>query len=213
MEHTILDIYGTLGFTPKKFLPTLRSRHDVERAVVFHDDHADSQAAAKEVTAYCKSVGIALECVQLDAFDMVECASAMQKKVRARGAENILFNVTGGTTVLNAAAVLTCILEGVPAVYLNQESRSEIPLPLITARYDRLLSTPQRRVLAHINRTKGCTLGELVTGLGQSKPTMSHHVQKLVDYGLVSRRTDDKDARIKRLQAIPSARLLLDGDH
>lgn len=209
-EWCKLDVYGTLGFTPNKFLPTLRGRPDVSRAVVFHDAHPDSKAAARDVAEYCKELGVRFEPIEVDAFDMVACAAAMQAKVRTRKSDDITFNVTGGTKVLNAAAVLTCILEGVPAVYLHEETGQEIPLPLITVRYEKLLSRPQGKVLRFIIDNPGCVLKELVAKGPLSKPTMSHHVKELVDYGLVERRPDAKDGRLRRLHAIPSARLLLD---
>lgn len=211
-------IYGTLGFTPDKFLPTLRQRSDVEAACCFHDDHPDSVEAAREVARYCKDLGVDYASVQVDAFDLVDAAGAMQAEVRDRGPEaaDLVFNVTGGTKVLSAAAILVCILEGLRAVYVHEETGREVPLPLLTVRYDRVLTEAERRVLRFIAEHEGegpdppgTTQADIRAGLELSKPTVSHHVGKLVDHGVVEEAPDPDDGRRKLLTVIPSARLLL----
>ncbi len=204
-------IFGTLGFTPQKFLPSLRHREDVDAAVVFHDDHPDSKNAAAEVGRFCRSMDVKFESVAVDAFDIVACASAMQKLVHRHGPERIVFNVTGGTKVIAAAAILTCFLEGLRAVYIHDETHDEIALPLVTARYDQLLTEPQRRVLRHIAEHPRCTQHEVGAALGISKPTTSHHVKQLMDFGLITQVQDQDDGRKRHLDIIPSARLLLGG--
>lgn len=206
-----MNIYGTLGFTPAKFLPSLRQRSDVERAVVFHDQHADSKKAAQQVALYCRDLGIAFEHHEVDAFDIVASAAAMQERVRKDDPNQVLFNVTGGTKVVSSAAVLTCILEGLRAVYIHEETHDEIALPLITAPYHKLLSAAQRRVLSFIADHTDCNQRQLVDALGSTKPTITHHIKELERYGLVEKRPHPEDSRRKLLRVIPSARLLLGG--
>lgn len=204
-----MEIFGTLGFTPAKFLPTIRERDNVERTVVFHNNNSKSQQAARAIEAYCKEIGI--PCLQrpVDAFDLVECSSAMQDEIRKTRKENVLFNVTGGTKVLTAAAILTCILEGVRATYVHEESGEEVRLPLLTAPYEDLLTEPQRLVLRHVAAHPGSSQQEICNHLGLTKPTVSHHIGKLVHHGLLEQVPDPNDARRKALYLIPSARLLL----
>lgn len=206
-----MNIYGTLGFTPTKFLPSLRQRSDVERAVVFHDQHKDSLKAAQAVGAYCHDLGLQFEHHAVDAFNVVASAAAMQARVRADDPNKILFNVTGGTKVVSAAAVLTCILEGLRAVYIHEVTDEEIALPLITAPYHKLLSVAQRRVLGYVAEHPDCNQRDLVDALGSTKPTITHHIKELERYGLVEKRTHPTDSRRKHLRVIPSARLLLGG--
>lgn len=203
-----MDIFGTLGFTPNKFLPTLREHDNVENAVVFHNNNQKSQAAAKAIDAYCRDVGIPYTQIPVDAFDLIDCASAMQKEIRRTRDGGILFNVTGGTKVLTAAAILTCILEGVRAVYVHEETHDEVPLPLLTAPYEDLLTEPQRQVLQHVAAQPGCSQGDLCNALDLTKPTVSHHIRRLVGHGLLVQTNHPQDARRKSLHMIPSARLL-----
>ncbi|MBW3582597.1 MAG: MarR family transcriptional regulator [Euryarchaeota archaeon] len=207
----MVTLYGTLGFTPEKFYPSIRHRGDVADIVLFHDGHADSEKARSAVAKYCSELDIPFESVAVDAFDLIDSATRIQGVVRKRGQEDAVFNVTGGTKVLTAAAILTCILEGMPAVYIHETTGEEIPLPLITVAYKRLLSDKQRQVLEHVAAHPGCTQAELREALGVTKPTISHHVQGLVDHRLLDERRDPKDARRKRLHLVPSARLLLGG--
>jgi DNA-binding MarR family transcriptional regulator len=204
-----IEVFGTLGFTPQKFLPALRIRDNVHRAVVFHDAHPKAKAALDDIARFCRSVGIPLLAVEVDAFDIVGSAARMQQEIRRAGPASVLFNVTGGTKVLTAAAVLACVLEGVRATYIHEESEEEIPLPLVTARYENILSPPQRRLLRHVATHPGATQSQLVAALGITKPTVSHHVKRLVASGLLRQEPDRHDARRKGLIVIESARLLL----
>lgn len=203
-------VYGTLGFTPEKYLPTLRKRSDLEAAVVFHDAADESVEAAREVGAYCRDLGVDFDRVEVDAFDLVDAAQAIQERVREGRDDEILLNVTGGTKVLTAAAILVAILEGLRTVYVHEETGEEIPLPLITARYEQLLSDAQRRVLRYIAAEEPCYQSDIRDGLDLSKPTVSAHVQALVEYGVLEETPDPEDARRKELRVIPSARLLLE---
>ncbi len=204
-----MQIFGTLGFTPAKFLPTLRQRDDVERAVVFHNNNKKSRDAAGQIESYCRELGIAHDQRPVNAFDLVDCASAMQNEIRKSEGNEILFNVTGGTKVLTAAAILTCILEGVRAIYVHDDTGEEVRLPLLTAPYENLLTEAQRQVLQHVATYPGCSQQEVCNALELTKPTVSHHIGRLVEHGLLLQVADSKDARRKALKVIPSARLLL----
>lgn len=51
------------------------------------------------------------------------------------------------------------------------------------------------RVLAHVRRSKGCSLGELADRRGVSLPTMSKMVSSLVEKGLITREPDPTNRR------------------
>lgn len=202
-------VYGTLGFTPDKLLPSIRTREDVTDVCVFHDDHERSRAAAREVEAYCRDLGVDFQAVEVDAFHLAEAARAIQQALKDLDPADVVVNVTGGTKVLTASAILVCVLEGLRAVYVHGETGEEVPLPLLTVRYDDVLSGALRRVLAHIAAHPGCTQADLRDALDRSKPTISQHVRTLVDHGVVEERPDPDDARRKLLRAVPTAGLLL----
>ena len=203
-------LFGTLGFTPKKLLPSVPKHDGVTKLVFFHDRAGTSRDAAAKVRAFCRDRGLDVEGVELDAFDIVESALAMRARVRREGADRVVFNVTGGTPVLSSAATLTCILEGVRAVYIDERDGEEVPLPLLTMRYGDVLNPEQRRVLEVVARhADGCTQAQIGKATGLSKATVSHHVTNLKAKRLLAAAPDPTDARRETLRVQASAALLL----
>lgn len=180
----------------------------MSKAVVFHDQHPDSQKAAQQVARYCNDLGIDYRAVQVDAFDIVESAAAMQEAIRKDDPRDVLFNVSGGTKVLSSAAVLASILEGLRAVYIHEETGEERPLPLFRARYEDFLTERKREILRYVAEHDGCTQRQVYEALNLSKPTVNGHIKGLVEYGLLEQAKDENDTRVKRLHVIPAARLL-----
>ncbi|HLE98195.1 MAG TPA: DUF6293 family protein [Candidatus Thermoplasmatota archaeon] len=207
-------IFGTLGFTPDKLLPSLASHGDVTRLVFFHDKEPRSVKAAAQVREHCLRRGIESEAHPLDAFDIIECATKMRERVKRHGATSIVFNVTGGTAVISSAATLTCILEGVRAVYLNEKTGKEVDLPLLTMRYDEILNEEQRRVLALVAKKGkgGCSQADIMRDTKLSRATVSHHVKNLKNKRLLRAVPHKEDSRKEVLTVMESAALLLMGD-
>lgn len=204
-------IFGTLGFTPEKLLPTVRATASVRKLHFYHDDHERSREAAERVRAFCRDLRLDVEGVELDAFDIIECARRMRRDLQRAGAENAVFNITGGTPVISSAATLACILEGVRAVYIHETTREEIPLPLLSLRYEEILNKEQRRVLGTVAAAgpAGITQAEIGRRLDLARATVSHHVTKLKRKQLLRAETDEADARSERLFVRESAALLL----
>ena len=93
---------------------------------------------------------------------------------------------------------------------MDERSGAEVPLPLMTIRYEGLLNGPKRRVLALIRDHAGeCTQTDLARELGTSRGTVSHHVTALKRLGLVEA-VPHEDGRKERLRLIPTADLLLE---
>jgi len=185
----------------------------VTKLVFYHDHAAKSREAAEQVRAFCRERGLAAKAIALDAFDIIQCAKAMRADLRKEGAENVVFNITGGTPVISAAATLACILEGVRAVYIDERSQKEVRLPLLSLRYEEILNEPQRRVLRFVSEkgAKGCDQAEIMRALKLSRGTVSHHVTNLKAKQLLSSEADPKDARRETLRVRESAALLLMG--
>lgn len=203
-------VFGTLGFTPKKLLPSVTSHEDVRKLVFYHDRAEKSRQAAERVREFCRERRLDVEGVELDAFDVLECAMRMRRDVRRHGEDEVVFNVTGGTPVISSAATLTCVLEGVRAVYVDERTGKEVNLPLLSLRYDEILNAEQRRVLVFVaKRADGCTQADVMRGLKLSRATVSHHVQNLKRKQLLRAEQDPKDARRETLRVQESAALLL----
>ena len=148
-----------------------------------------------------------------DAFDLLHVASQIRadvRKERATGAE-IRFNIAGGTRLMSSAALLVCVLEGIPATYVHDDTYQEIPLPLLRITYGEGLTPKQREVLTFLvkNREKDFTETALARALGVHKATMNHHLRELDAKGAIERLPDAKDARKLVIKPAPAMDLLV----
>ncbi|MDQ1372288.1 MAG: MarR family transcriptional regulator [Candidatus Thermoplasmatota archaeon] len=218
-------VFGTLGYRPKSLIPTLRSTEGVDKLVFYYGaDKADPEAgkkvleARKTVVDYCAKMGIAVDPVELsDPFDFKGIASRIRKDLRrhkAEGKEIAVFNIAGGTRPTSSAALLVCILEGVPTVYIHDVTYDEIRLPLLKMEYDKVLSKEEKEILRFLSKDGGAgmTEVELAAGLGKHKATMNHHVKNLVRKGAVRLDRHPTDQRKKLVRVEDSTELLLGDD-
>ena len=207
-------LFGTLGWRPQSLLPSIRSTENLERVVFYHSDHAKSREARAKVMEFCRSLGVAASAVEVsDAFDLLQVAGEIRadiRKERAAGSD-LRFNIAGGTRLMSSAALLVCILEGIPATYVHDETYQEIPLPLLRISYGEGLTARQREVLSFLvrNRDKDFTETALAKALGVHKATMNHHVRELEAKGGVARLADPKDARRLIVKPSPGMELLV----
>jgi CRISPR locus-related DNA-binding protein len=208
----VVTVFGTLGFTPEKFLPSLRHHAPIDRVCVFHDADERSHEAAEEVAEHCSNIGLPCEAVEVDAFDMLEATKTIRDEVTEVDPSDVVFNITGGTAVLTCAALLTSVLEGLRAETTDLRDASQPPeaLPLMTMSYKELLTDAQRNVLSAIAERNGkVSQRDLTDVLDLRKATVSHHVKSLKERGLVTGQRAE-DARMEYLEVPPSADLLLE---
>ena len=215
-------VFGTLGYRPKSLIPTIRSTANVDKVVFyFGADRSEPtavksvMAAKKEVVDYCNGMHLVVDPVELeDPFDFKNIAMRIRSDIRKHKNEHkeiAIFNIAGGTRPTSAAALLVCILEGIPTVYVHDVSFEEIHLPLLRIEYANVLSTEEKEILRFLidNRTKDLTEKELADSLGKHKATMNHHVKNLVADGVVRLERHPKDQRKKVVKLEESAELLL----
>ncbi len=207
-------LFGTLGWRPQSLIPSIRSTEGLERVVFYHSDHAKSREARARVIEFCRALGVAAAANEVsDAFDLLQVASQIRtdvRKERATGAE-IRFNIAGGTRLMSSAALLVCVLEGIPATYVHDDTYREIPLPLLRITYGEGLTPKQREVLTFLvkNREKDFTETALARALGVHKATMNHHLRELDAKGAIERLPDAKDARKLVIKPAPAMDLLV----
>lgn len=215
-------VFGTLGYRPKSLIPTLRSTEDVDKLVFyFGADRTDPEAedrvseAKQTVLEYCAKMRIAVDPVELgDPFDFKRIAGQIREDLRKHkreGKEIAVFNIAGGTRPTSSAALLACILEGVPTVYIHDVTYEEIRLPFLKMEYDQVLSKEEKEILRYLskNRGRGLTEVELASRLGKHKATMNHHVKNLVGKGAVRLERHPSDQRKKVVTLEDSTELLL----
>ena len=215
-------VFGTLGYRPKSLIPSLRSTKDVEKLVFyFGADRNDPEAprkvseASRTMVDYCSKMGIAVDPVELkDPFDFKGIATRIRKDLRkhkSEGKEIAVFNIAGGTRPTSSAALLACILEGVPTVYIHDVTYEEVRLPLLKMEYDQVLSKEEKEILRFLARDQGLrvTEVELASKLGKHKATMNHHIKNLVKKGAVRLERHPTDQRKKVVRVEDSTELLL----
>jgi CRISPR locus-related DNA-binding protein len=218
----MVAVFGTLGYRPKSLIPTIRSTPDVDKVVFYCGaDKKDAEAvkkvaeAKKAVLEYCTAMRIPAEAVELeDPFDFKRIALRIRgdiRKHRREGKEIAVFNIAGGTRPTSSAALLTCILEGVPTVYVHDVTYEEIPLPLLRMEYNRVLSKEERSILSVLlkNRSKDMTEVDLARLLGKHKATVNHHLRNLIAKGAVRLEKHKSDSRKRVVRVEESTELLL----
>ncbi len=218
-------VFGTLGFRPKSLIPTIRSTANVEKVVFYCGaDRADPEAvrnvaeARKAVLDYCRSMKLAVDAVDLeDPFDFKSIATRIRGDIRRHkreGKKISVFNIAGGTRPTSSAALLACILEGVPTVYVHDVTYEEIPLPLLRMEYSQVLSGEEREILRTLlrNRSRKLTEIDLSKLVGKHKATVNHHIKNLVAKGAVRLDAHPTDSRKKVVTVEESTELLLGDD-
>jgi len=215
-------VFGTLGFRPKSLIPTIRSTPDVEKVVFYCGADAKDAAAVKsvnnaraEVVEYCRAMKIAVEPIDLeDPFDFMRIALRIRKDIRRNkkeGRDISVFNIEGGTRPASSAALLVCILEGIPTVYVHDVTYEEIHLPLLRIEYNQILSGEEKEILRVLmkNRSKSLTEMDLASLVSKHKATINHHIRNLVAKGAVRLDKHPSDARKKVIRIEESTELLL----
>ncbi len=215
-------VFGTLGYRPKSLIPTLKSTPGVDKLVFYTGaDKADAEAerrsaeARREVLEYCKRLGIEAVAVTLkDPFDFKGIALRIKTDIRshkAKGEDIAVFNIAGGTRPTSSAALLVCILEGIPTVYVHDVTYEEIRLPLLRIEYSRVLSKEEREILRLLVRNSGRLLSqvELAALTDKHKATLNHHIKNLIAKGAVRLQNHPDDARKKVVVLEDSTELLL----
>lgn len=221
----MVAIFGTLGYRPKSLIPTIRSTPNVEKVVFYYGiDHEDKDAVAKvpearkSVIEYCRTMKIAVDAVELpDVYDFKNIAMRIRNDIRKHkreGKEIAVFNIAGGTKPTSSAALLACILEGVPTVYVHDRTYEEIHLPLLRMEYNEVLSKEEQEILKTLsrNRTKNLTEVDLASLVNKHKATVNHHIKNLVSKGAVRLERHSEDARKKVVRIEESSELLLGDD-
>ncbi len=210
-------IFGTVGSNPKVLIPTLRVREDIEKVVYYFakDDEREkvSEKTAKVLQEYCERRMIKYEAKALDSsVDLLKIAKKIRtdlSQYKSRDSD-IVFNVTGGTKVMASAALLACILEGIHAVYVNEDTKDEVELPLILYEYKSNLSNAQRKILEAVHRLgNNCNLTEISNDTKLKKSTLSYHIAGLKRMGLISIE-ESADLREKRIKILPAVEIMLD---
>ena len=179
--------------------------------MVYYSPDEKGEKAYQELWGYCSKMNLPLKPTKLKApFDLIKTANEIRKDLKAYAKKDIIFNITGGTKVMASGALLACILEGKPAVYCNEKTGKEEPLPLMQIKYEDFLSEQQRKILKIIKELgEKCTAVAVAKKAALKKATVSHHIKELEDRGLITIETSKEDSRKKFLKISESVELLV----
>lgn len=207
----MVTIFATLGWEPKSVIPSIKSRDNVEELIVYCSPDKKGEAAWQKLWEYCSSIDLSVKPVKLkDQFDLIKIANEIRKDLKKCSGKDVIFNITGGTKVMSSAALLACILEGIPAVYCNEKTGKEEPLPLMQIKYEDFLSEQQKKILKIIKELgENCTAVGVAKKANLKKATVAHHAKELADRGLISIETSKEDSRKKYLKLVESVELLV----
>jgi DNA-binding MarR family transcriptional regulator len=202
-----------MGDDPELLMPTFRSTPDLTEVVVFCED---GKADLQRLERVCTSMSVMLRPVKVkNAFDLVSIAKDMKREVRrirTEGGRVAVFNIAGGTRIMSAAALLVSTIDGLNAVYVHDDTKKEIPLPLLRVDYSLALNTKQREILEYLLASEGRqrTQKEISDHMGLHKATVNHHIQAMVEKGAVRVIPKPDNNRAKLVVAEESMELLFE---
>lgn len=208
-------LMATLGWRPRTLIPSIQSTGDVERVVVYHSAHTKSRNARSKVVRFCATLDLPVAPVEVpNAFSLLDLAKRMRSDYQAerkKGATSFRFNIAGGTRVMSSAALLVCILEGIPATYVHDDTYEEFSLPFLRINYADHLTGRQKDVLRFLldHRDTSYTETGLASALKLHKSTVNHHVRELSARGVVETVRDPKDGRRRIVRPVEAVELLL----
>lgn len=210
-------VFGTLGHRPQSLIPSIKANEDVDRVVFYHGGDAETLRSRDTITEFCKGLRIPVDPIELnDVFDIVEVAGIIRKDVKEwkkRGNKIAVFNIAGGTRSTSTGALLACMLEGIPTVYVHDVTHDEVALPLLEMEYEKILSEKERRILRILikkkKQKKQLSEVELAKLFGVTKATMNYHVKQLISMGAISLVPHEGDMRKKIVTLQPTIELLL----
>src|SRR3989442_3085779 len=207
-------LFGTLGWRPQSLMPSIKSTEGLDKVVFYHSTHEKSRTARARVLEFCNPLGVPVTAIELsDVFNLFQIAQRIREDVvKARkDATPIRFNIAGGTRLMSSAALLVCILEGIPTTYVHDETNEEIQLPLFRMNYSDHLSEKQKEILGYLisHRDRPPNETSLARAVGVHKSTMNHHVKQLLMKGVVEVVPDPRDTRAHLVRAAPGVELLV----
>jgi CRISPR locus-related DNA-binding protein len=218
MARLVTVLFGTLGFTPAKFLGALKTLPDVER-VVFYTAHTErakdrdrSEAVIGEVQAALKTFDVPYSHVPLsNPFDFPAILQRFLDDLQAIDPRLAVFNLTGGTKPMAVAATVACMVLGIRAFYVpeEQEGAPAGELPVVRIRYASVLTSAQRRVLEVVRDKEPGSLAALAQLLRVQPPTLSGHLRKLEDLGALRLQAPDQGGQTRRPTLTDAGAMLL----
>jgi CRISPR locus-related DNA-binding protein len=211
----MVTIFATLGYVPQSVLPSLRTA-GVEELVVFASmKDGKVEAAVRRVRDHCDKANIPFKRVKIKApYDLEDVASTIKEMLDRYNGRDIIFNITGGTKVMAAAALIVCFLRGIPTEYAQEKTMDLIRLPLMKIDPKGQLTKRQRDIVSFLlkQRDLKASTSQILKETKMKKSTLSTHIANLKKKGLIIVEGDPESGRSRVVRAIPSLSILMMGE-
>lgn len=214
-------LFATLGFTPQRVIPSLNWVPELEKVMVFYSVAKRSHDAKVVVEQACQARGIDFGSHEVkNVHALLPAMEELSEFVDEYDPKDIVFNITGGTKMLSAAALFLCVLRGIKAIYVNEDNNRVVEAPVLRVDYSELLAKKEREALDTIINVWGRERGNyLERGGGKedsiplglvyaelkrkndiSKSVAAGYLDRLEKKGLIERSGDAENGRRKRLR-------------
>jgi DNA-binding transcriptional ArsR family regulator len=185
---------ATVGMTTDPILKGF-TRYPVDRLVLLHSP--ETLSYAEEIVKVARGFpDVSCQLMEIDPFALDSIVSAILRVRRERPMSRLSINITGGTNVMAAGALLAGFIVGADVYYVPEkpmESKEsgiedlviELPVPKVT--WDSIRET-QRRILKAILKEGGTMKApgvRLADLLGITQQGVSYHLNSLVSKGLM----------------------------
>jgi CRISPR locus-related DNA-binding protein len=210
----MVTVFATLGYVPESVLPSLRNA-DVEELVVFASTRERKvEAAVSKVEGHCRRAHLPFKRVKVKRpYDLEAVAKDIGRTLDEYKERDVIFNITGGTKVMAAAALTMCFLRGIPTEYAQERTKDIIRLPLMKIDPRSQITKRQRDIVMFLLKQKDhkATTSQLLKAVKLKKSTLSTHITNLRRKGLISVESDPASGRSRVVRAIPSLSILMMG--
>jgi len=203
----MVNLFGTLGFSAKKFLAAIPAvGQAIEKAVVYTaaDKPVDlkrSEQAFHEVKETLAAIVIRCEHRKFSSpWDFGEITRTLIHDLSNEDPLNVIFNLTGGPKTMTVAATIACLVHGVRVIYVPEEAEglgTPFVLPLLRIRYSEFLTATQAQVLAAVREHEPRSLDELAAILHRSNATISFHAKRLEGIGALAFLQDSSNRLVR----------------
>jgi len=206
-------LFATLGFTPQAVIPSLNWAPDLEKVVVFYSIAKRSHDAMEEVRKACQAREVEFGCYEVkDVHALLPTMEELSRFVDGYKPKDMIFNITGGTKMLSAAALFLCVLRGIRVIYVREEDRRVVEVPVLRVDYSQLLTKREIEVLETVRTvwdgnkeedgegSLSIPLGLVYKKLGGSKSVVAGYLDRLEALGLIEKFEDRENGRRKRLK-------------
>ena len=191
-------IMGTYGWHPEYLEPVL-GRVKSPDLLHFYFGYIEKEKVktlqkVEDFKDICKGYGsLKLNPVKLDdIFDFSGIVKTMRadiKKFREAGDTIAVFNITGGTKTTCSAALFVCIVENIPALYVSEDGKEIINIPLLGHKYAEKVPGAEREIMealiAHKDDKEPMSEVRLAGILKKNKSTVNIQVKSLEKKGLI----------------------------